>query len=147
MRVRVRGTKRPLWLVAVIMGVTVFGLLSIIYGGMVMMTPDLSLLSYIFGIIGIAFGLLDVIAAYAMWKIGRPLFILFLFGPLVSFFGKPFEIQLDWLFMIMFLMMALLVAVFLVFMIVKSRSVREAYGSEGESPGTRKARQMFRHRY
>jgi hypothetical protein len=123
-----RVMKRPLWLVAAVIGITVFGLLSMIHGAMVMMTPDLSLLSYIFGIIGIAFGILDVIAAYTMWKTGRPWFILFLFGPLVSFFGKPLEIELDWLFIIMFLMVALLVAVFLVFVIVTSRNVREVLG-------------------
>lgn len=121
--------KRPLWLVAAVIGITIFGLLSMIHGVMVMMTPDPSLLSYMFGLIGIAFGILDVIAAYTMWRTGRPWFILFLFGPLVSFFGRPLEIELDWLFMIMFFMMALLVAVcFLVFMIVTSRNVREALG-------------------
>jgi hypothetical protein len=121
--------KRPLWLVAAVIGITVFGLLSMIHGVMVMMTPALSLLSYMFGLIGIAFGILDVIAAYTMWKTGRPWFILFLFGPLISFFGRPLEIELDWLFMIMFLMIALLVAVcFLVFVIVASRNVREALG-------------------
>lgn len=123
-----RGMKRPLWLVAAVIGITVFGLLSMIHGVMVMMTPGLSLLSYMLGLIGIAFGILDVTAAYTMWKTGRPWFILFLFGPLVSFFGRSLEIGLDWLFMIMFLMVALLVAVFLVFVIVTSRSVREALG-------------------
>jgi len=124
-----RGMKSPLWLVAAVIGITGFGLLSMIHGVIVMMTPDLSLLSYMFGLIGIAFGILDVIAAYTMWKTGRPWFIMFLFGPLISFFGRPLEIELDWFFMIMFLIIALLVAVFfLVFVIVTSRSVREALG-------------------
>jgi len=120
-----RETKRPLWLVAATVGVTAFGLLSMAHGVMLMMTLDSSLLSYMFGLIGIAFGILDIVAAYTMWKTGRPWFILVLFGPLVSFFGSPFEIELDWLFMIMFLIIALFVIVFLVFVIVASRSIRE----------------------
>ncbi len=122
-----RGMKRPLWLVVAVIGVTVFGLLSMIHGVMVMMTPGVLLLNYMFGIVGITFGVLDLVAAYTMWKTGRPWFIMVLFGPLVAVFGSRLEIELDWLFMMMFLTIVLFFVVFLVFMIVTSRRAREDY--------------------
>ncbi len=122
-----REMKGPLWLVAAVIGVTVFGLLSIIYGVVVVMTPNTSLLSYMFCFVGIIFGILDLVAAYTMWKTGRPWFIMVLFGPLISIFGSSFEIEPDWLFIMMFLTIVLFVVVFLVFMIVASRRAREDY--------------------
>jgi len=122
-----RGMKRPLWLVVAVIGVTVFGLLSMIHGVMVMMTPDVLLINYMFGIVGITLGVLDLVAAYTMWKTGRPWFIMVLFGPLVTVFGSRLEIELDWLLIMMFLTIVLFVAVFLVFMIVTSRRAREDY--------------------
>lgn len=116
--------RNRLLLIGTVAFLTLFGVISVIYGLIALLNESAYPLNYLFGTLGITFGIIDLVSAYITWRTKRPRFLLFLFG----FFFLPnilvgFPSMFGWGFLMALMIIVLTVVIVFFVLVFLARSI------------------------